>query len=388
MSNVPSESSDWMTSLTIMETNMANELRPFYNVGPGSIIQDSLDALGWQQEDLADLTGLSLQTINKLIQDKQSITVETASLLAKVFGTTPELWLNLDSAYRLRKHTPGEREELAQRKARMRKYMPLAEMRKKGWFLYDNTSEGLTRECQRFFGKDELPEEVYEGSEAYCARRGKTDETYTPWYSKTWYLVALKHAETFDLPPFSRQKLENLAGRLTSYTLLHEGIPRFLEALGACGVGFFVLSHLQKTYLDGAAFYRGENPFIVYTARYDRVDNFWFTMAHELGHLLDHLEIGGDPVLDNLDTVSLDDREQEADARAAEFLHIQEIVVEGKKIGKYLTNERLSVLSERVGVSVPVAVGVLQHEGILEWRQFSRFRETVLDKISEEYIRG
>lgn len=367
---------------------MANELRPFYNVGPGSIIQDSLDALGWQQEDLADLTGLSLQTINKLIQDKQSITVETANLLAKVFNTTPELWLNLDTAYRLRKHKTGERESLAEKKAKLRKYMPLAEMRKKGWMLYDNTSEGLTQECQRFFGTDELPEEAYEKAESYCARRGKTDETYTSWYSKTWYLVALKHAETVELPAFNRQKLESLAESLASYTMQQDGIIRFLEKLASCGVGFFVLSHLQKTYLDGAAFYCDKNPFIVFTARHNRVDNFWFTIAHEIGHILDHLETNGEPVLDNLDNEGLNEREREADSRAAKYLHIQEIVTEGQKIGKYLTIERLSVLSERVGVAIPVAVGVLQHEGILEWRQFNRYKEPVIDKIPNELIKG
>jgi len=207
-----------------MDTNMVNELRPFYNVGPGDIIQDSLDALGWQQEDLADLTGLTPQTINKLIKNKQSITVDTANLLAKVFNTSPELWLNLDTAHQLRKHTTGEKELLAEKKAKLRKYMPLGEMRKKGWLLYDNDCEGLTRECRRLFGKDEIPEETYTEAETYCARRGKTDETYTAWYSKTWYLVARSHSKSFDLPKFNRKSLESLANMLCGYTILADGV--------------------------------------------------------------------------------------------------------------------------------------------------------------------
>jgi len=371
-----------------MEINMANELRPFYNVGPGEIIQDSLDALGWQQDDLADLTGLTPQTINKLIKNKQSITVDTANLLAKVFNTSAELWLNLDTAHQLRKHTSGEKELLAEKKAKLRKYMPLAEMRKKGWLLYDNDSEGLSLECRRLFGKDEIPEEAYSASESYCARRGKSDETYTAWYSKTWYLVARSHAESFDLPKFSRKSLEALAKKLSSYTMKADGVERFLTDLNACGVGFFVLSHLQKTYLDGAAFYFKKNPFVVYTGRYDRIDNFWFTVAHELAHVLDHLEADGTPILDNLDNEGLTEMEAEADGRAAEYLHTAEIVAEGEKIGKYLTPERLSKLSEAVGVSVTVAVGILKHQKILEWRQFTRYRETMLDKIPEEYQKG
>jgi HTH-type transcriptional regulator / antitoxin HigA len=367
---------------------MTKEFRPFYNVGPGEIIQDSLDALGWRQEDLAELTGLSLQSVNKLIQNKQSITVETANLLAKVFNTTPEIWLNLDTAHQLRKHKSGEREALAGKKARMRKYMPLSEMRKKGWMLFDNTADGLERECQRLFGKDDPPEEVYEKAEEYCARRGKTDEAYTAWYSKTWYLVAQKYAEGMVLPRFERKKLQALAESLSTFTLEEGGLARFLAALNACGVGFFMLSHLQKTYLDGAAFYCGKNPFIVYTARYDRVDNFWFTVAHELGHILDHLKPSGTPILDDLDNEGLTEMEKEADARAAEYLHIEEIINEGQKIGTYLTAERMAGMSAAIGVSAPVIVGVLQHRKIIEWRQFTRYRETVLDKIPEEYVKG
>ncbi len=367
---------------------MANELRPFYNVGPGDVIQDSLDALGWQQEDLADLTALAPQTINKLIKNKQSITVDTANLLAKVFNTSAELWLNLDTAHQLRKHISGEKELLAGKKAKLRKYMPLAEMRKKGWLLYDNDSKGLSLECRRLFGKDEIPEETYTASEVYCARRGKSDETYTAWYSKTWYLVALSHADAFELPKFNRKSLELLAQKICGYTMQTDGVGRFLNDLNACGVGFFVLSHLQKTYLDGAAFYFRKNPFVVYTGRYNRIDNFWFTVAHELAHILDHLEADGIPILDNLDNEGVSEMEAEADHRAAGYLHTVEIVAEGRKIGKYLTAERLSKLSSTVGVSVPVAVGILKHENILEWRQFTRYREPVLDKIPEEFIKG
>lgn len=367
---------------------MGEELRPFYNVGPGDIIQDSLDALGWQQEDLADLTGLTPQTINKLIKNKQSITVETANLLGKAFNTSAELWLNLDTAHQLRKHKDGDKEKLTEKKAKLRKFMPLAEMRKKGWLLYDNDFEGLTRECHRLFGTDDILEEVYESAQSYCARRGKADENYTAWYSNTWYLIAKDHAQSIDLPNFNRKLLEGIVQRLTFYTTQNEGISLILKDLNTAGVGFFVLSHLQKTYLDGAAFIAGKNPFIVYTGRYNRTDNFWFTLAHELAHVLTHLKDDGTPILDNLDNEGNSAMEAEADALAARYLHTEEILGEGGKIGKYLTADRLIKLSETVGVSIPVAVGILQHKGILEWRQFTKYREAVLDKIPEEYLKG
>ena len=192
-----------------MEIDMSEKLKPFYNVGPGEIIQDSLDALAWQQEDLADLTGLSLQTINKLIKNKQSITVETANLLGKAFNTSAELWLNLDTAHQLRKHKSGDNEKLTEKKQDFEIYASRRDAQE-NWFVYDNDFEGLTLECRRLFNNDDIVEEVYDSAEMYCARRGKLEDPYTAWYSQTWYLIAREHAQSIELPPFNRKRAEKL----------------------------------------------------------------------------------------------------------------------------------------------------------------------------------
>ena len=79
------------------------QLQSFYNVGPGDYILDFLDSLGWTQNDLADVTGFSLKSINQLINNKQGITQETAITLEKVFGSPAEFWLNVDAKYQIRK---------------------------------------------------------------------------------------------------------------------------------------------------------------------------------------------------------------------------------------------------------------------------------------------
>ena len=79
------------------------QLQSFYNVGPGDYILDFLDSFGWTQNDLADVTGFSLKSINQLINNKQGITPETAITLEKVFGSPAEFWLNVDAKYQIRK---------------------------------------------------------------------------------------------------------------------------------------------------------------------------------------------------------------------------------------------------------------------------------------------
>jgi len=271
----------------------------------------------------------------------------------------------------------------------LRKYMPVAEMKKKGWFLYDvDTVSGIEQECVRVFNQPAVPERSYTQEYKFCARQTKVDYDYTWWYSKTWFEYAKLHAQSIKLPQYDKKKLENIAGKLYEYTLKENGVQKFISDLNACGVGFFSLSHLQKTYLDGAAFICDKNPFIVYTCRYDRIDNFWFVIAHEIAHILHHYSFLNDAFLDDLEKKAEDDREKEADKYAGTYLNQDKVLEVGRQYGRYLNAARLLQISEQTGVSIPVALGMLQHFGILEWRQFSKYKVHAKDFIPNDLIVG
>lgn len=369
----------------------AKELKPFYNVGPGDFILDFLDSLGWTQADLAEVTGFSLKTINLLINNKQGITPDTAVTLEKVFGSPADFWIEVDAKYQIRKKEEqnSEKNELTAKKAMIRKYMPVAEMKKKGWFLYDiNTLEGIEKECLRVFNQGIIPEDDYCQNYKFCARQTKFDYDYTLWYSKTWFEYAKLHASSFELPKYDKEKLHSIAENLCSYTLKEDGVNDLINDLNSCGVGFFVLSHLQKTYLDGAAFINKNNPFVVYTCRYDRIDNFWFVVAHEIAHILNHYDFLNEPILDNLDEKAESEREIFADSCAGIYLNQDKVIEIGKQYGKYLNASRLRLISEKAQVSVSVALGMLQHFGLLDWRQFAKYKEHVKELIPSELVRG
>src|SRR3546814_16852084 len=63
--------------------------------------------------------------------------------------------------------------------------------------------------------------------------------------------------------------------------------------LNSAGVRVVVERHLPKTYLDGAAMLLdGKDAIIALTLRHDRLDNFWFVLFHELGHIVRHRNRG------------------------------------------------------------------------------------------------
>ena len=80
---------------------MSEALRPARPVAPGRIVKQELEARGWSQKDLAAILGRPEQMVSEIVNGVKQITPETALELAQAFGTSPELWLNLEADYRL-----------------------------------------------------------------------------------------------------------------------------------------------------------------------------------------------------------------------------------------------------------------------------------------------
>lgn len=66
---------------------------------PGEFIKEELKERGWTQSHLATIMGVPIQRINTIISGKRGITADTAIRLGRAFGTSAEMWMNLQSAY-------------------------------------------------------------------------------------------------------------------------------------------------------------------------------------------------------------------------------------------------------------------------------------------------
>ena len=76
---------------------------------PGVVLsQEFLAPLGLSQVALATHLGVPVQRMNELVRGKRGITPETAWLLAQALNTTPEFWINLQSAYDLARCRPAQ----------------------------------------------------------------------------------------------------------------------------------------------------------------------------------------------------------------------------------------------------------------------------------------
>ena len=77
-----------------------NGMRP---VHPGEILRDELQTMGLSANALSKALGVPVNRITAILNGQRGITADTALRLARYFGTTPRLWLNLQQAYELRR---------------------------------------------------------------------------------------------------------------------------------------------------------------------------------------------------------------------------------------------------------------------------------------------
>lgn len=113
---------------------------------------------------------------------------------------------------------------------------------------------------------------------------------------------------------------ETFAKELIKLSTAEDGPLRAVDFLGEAGISLVIERHLTHTYLDGAAILL-PNPVIGLTLRFDRLDNFWFTLLHELAHIHLHSEKGRREFFDDLEFHGSGEPEEwEADIWATEML--------------------------------------------------------------------
>lgn len=365
-----------------------SELRPAKKFGPGYFIREQMELREWTQEDLSEILGITVKHLNKILQDKQPITLEMAKALGKVFDTSAQYWINIDTGYRLWvENEQADNESEVDIKAAIYERMPISDMLKKGWLKKFKNIDDLQTQVLTFWSWSTLDFKDLDNKYLPClTRRSEAYNQFNASYAITWYQMARNVASECDKKTYKKSKLEDLYDRMHTYTVMDNGINDFIIDLNKIGVIFFVLPHLQKTYLDGAAFFLSRNPVIVYTARFKRVDNFWFTLAHEIAHVLKHLNEDSLPfVLDNFKTEGKDKIEVEANEMAAGHLRHPEIANFLKPFLGYLTHSKIKECAEALEVHPSIIIGKLTHDESLSYRNLYLYNENVVDRIDKKY---
>ena len=309
--------SDELDILVTLIERYENEHHPIGFPTAIGAIEFCMDQRGLSQRDLIPYIG-SRAKVSEVLSGKRAITMAMARALHKHLGIPADILLqepgaSLDSTF----------DQIDPRR------FPLKTMVKRGWLpnvpdLVDRAEELIAGLIERAGGWEVAAAPLYRKSD-HRRINAKTDEyALRAW---CWQVMAQGNASAPSAdyragvvtPEFLRQ-----VARLSRWG---DGPRRARDFLSQHGVVLHVLAHLPRTYLDGAALWAsGGWPVIGLTLRYDRIDNFWFTLLHELAHIGRHLD--KDHSAWFVDDLSLrtgeggleDPREPEADNWAEEAL--------------------------------------------------------------------
>ena len=92
--------------------NAKNGMRP---VHPGQVLREELDELGLSTNALSKALGVPVNRVTMILNGQRGVSADTALRLARYFGTTPQLWLNLQKTWELRQAEIESGREIAER---------------------------------------------------------------------------------------------------------------------------------------------------------------------------------------------------------------------------------------------------------------------------------
>jgi HTH-type transcriptional regulator / antitoxin HigA len=365
-----------------MPTRVPAEVFP-----PGEFIREELDARGWTQGDLAQIMDRPLRLINELVAGKKQVTPETARGLSRAFGDgDPLYWMNLDAAYRLRQLEPDE-DVSVDRRAKLYSKFPVRELMKRKWIEPSKNLDVVEHRVCRFFrikNVDERP--VF----AHAAKAVQYDErTALQW---AWLFRAKELAEGTDSSPYSERKLREALAKLRALLVAPEEIRQVSRILAEVGVRFVVVEFLPGAKIDGAAFWLNDTPVIALSIRFDRLDNFWFVLRHEIEHVLNR---DGDGLV----TIDVELTEQlqrknalppeeiKANTAAAEFL------IPKSELDSFITRvrplyseQRILLFAKRIGVHPGLVVGQLQFRDEVPYTHFHKHLMKIREIVTQTSV--
>jgi len=247
---------------------------------PGFYIREELDAREWSQRDLAYILGVQEQAVNMIIAGKRGISSEMAKALGQAFDVNPELFANLQRAYdmsRARDPDPG-----VSRRARLQSAYPVREMIKRGW-LQDTDAAMLEVQMAQFF-------EVANANDIPHMQHAARKSSYydeTPPAQLAWLFRVRQIAKGMAVGRYSEKALRDAMIRLRSMLIDPEEVRNVPRVLAECGVRFIIVESLPNAKIDGVCFWLDkQSPVIGLSLRFDRIDNFWFVLRHEIEHVL------------------------------------------------------------------------------------------------------
>lgn len=273
---------------------VTNTLEPAFAFHPWEMIAEELEARWWTQQDFATIISKPQGKLNDIIKWKASITPEWAILIWKAFGTSPNVRLGIQQEYDLwnAKKTFLKNDRLlnVELLSKIKSLFPVREL-VKFWFIEKTwqTATELKEIVLKFLDIENIEDKVFSQKQAFFRKANKDNTNENSM--NVWLRIIENRAKKNKINTYDEKWLEAILKNINQYILNEKtGIDDFVSKLNEVGVLVAFARHFEKTGVDGVSFWiennKQKNPVIWMSLRHNRYDNFWFTLLHELGHIV------------------------------------------------------------------------------------------------------
>lgn len=363
-----SKDSDNLELLTLVLENYESKLLSIELPDPIEAIKFRMEEQGLMQADLVPYFGRASR-VSEVFSGKRSLTIDMIRNVSEGLGISYEVLIGTPISQPKKQNISWSK-------------FPINEMMKRGWIssVLDKKSQEVTDAIKEFV------EGTIVGSNGTAFRRslrGDAVSVTRQYATYAWlaFIIQKSREKRDEMPIFDKNSISlSYLRDLAKLSTLDDGPLKAVDSLRKIGISVVFEPRIEKTLLDGAALLDTDGrPVIGITLRYDRVDNFWFTLLHEVVHVWKHLDNSDQAIVDNLNSPSEDRQEAEANRLAREAMVPR---VKWKRSKAYLnpSHENIATLAKDLGIHHAIVAGRLQFDK----RDYTLFSE--LTKYPVAYL--
>lgn len=343
---------------------------------PGEYLKDAINELGMSQNEFAIRIGTTGKTISKIISGEQNITFDIASKIAEFFGTSTNVWLNLQNSYNeyirqveIEKAIEEEYEILSYFDKKYIEKLLNIEFKKQ------NKKEILSK-VKQFFMVNSLKN--LKASDLFSFYRTsvlKDVDDKQIVLRNAWISLAMYKSKDIECSSYNEKKLISYLPKIKK--LIKEDpevfVPLLKEYLNDSGIKFIILPYLKGSNVSAVTrWIQNEGSILIAINDHGKdADRFWFNIFHEIGHAIRnnkrHISISYEK-----DKINDDDEKFANDFARKQLINQNDYEKFIKENDFSL--KKMKIFAASQDIPLFILIGRLQNDELLNWNEFNSYK--------------
>ena len=341
------------------------ESRTYIATPPGKLIKEQITDRGITQKELAMRMDISEKHLSQLINGDAPLTSNIAYRLEMVLGIPASFWLNYEAIYRDKLEKVQQENQMDSDIETVKKY-PYHEMAKLGWVEDTKNKYERVVNLRKFFEVFDLSL-VQQPQLAGIACRRLSESERSDYALYAWAQRAKIEARAIEVQPINVAHLEESLPQIRHMTEEDPCVfsKKLCDLLAESGIALIYLPHMKGSFLHGATFLDGKKIVMGMTVRGKEADRFWFSLFHEIGHVV-------------CGHIGRDSNDNDQDAEADQFASDTLIDPDDYQLftkEKNFTEKHIRDFAAEQGIDPGIVVGRLQRESFIRYNQMNHLKQ-------------